>query len=122
MPVTYRQGVGRRGEALAARYLERLGMTILDRNVRMPQGEIDLVAREGDEVVIVEVKTRVGDLSTAPDVAVTSAKLGRLEQLGHAYVERLGTPDVAWRVDVVAVVLDRAGRVVRIDHVPGAYL
>ena len=90
--------------------------------MRLPGGEIDLVAREGEELVIVEVKTRIGDESTAPDLAVTAVKLDRLERLSEAYVARLGDQDVAWRVDVIAVVLARDGRVVRIDHLPGAYL
>lgn len=118
----HRQGVGRRGEELAARELHQAGLVIVDRNVRLPGGEIDLVAREGDELVFVEVKTRIGDASTAPDEIVNLAKLQRLERLAEAYVERLGEPDVAWRVDVVAVVLGRDGRVVRIDHLTGAFL
>ena len=117
-----RQGVGRRGEELASRHLEQLGMVVVDRNVRLPWGEIDLVAREGDELVFVEVKTRIGDEATAPDEIVNIAKLERLERLSQAYVERLGEPDVPWRVDVVGVVLARDGRIVRIDHVPGAFL
>jgi putative endonuclease len=115
-------GVGRRGEELAARHLERLGMTVIARNVRLPGGEIDLVAQEGEELVFVEVKTRIGDAETAPDVAVTAAKLARLEQLAEAYVARADCPDRDWRVDVVAVVLGRNGRIVQIDHLPGAYL
>ena len=117
-----RQGLGRRGEILAARHLEALGMRVLERNVRLPGGEIDLVAQEADELVFVEVKARIGDPETAPDVAVTAAKLERLGRLAEAYVERAGSPDRDWRVDVVAVVLERSGRVVRIDHLPGAYL
>jgi putative endonuclease len=117
-----RQGVGRRGEELAARHLRRLGMVVVDRNVRLPEGEIDLVAREGDELVFVEVKTRIGDAETAPDLAVTAAKLERLERLAEAYVTRAGSPDQSWRVDVVAVVLGRDGRIVRIDHLAGAFL
>jgi putative endonuclease len=120
--VSDRQGVGRRGEELAARYLQELGLTVIDRNVRMAWGEIDLVARQGDELVFVEVKTRIGDQSTAPDEIVGVGKLARLERMSAAYVERLGDPDVDWRVDVVAVVIGRNGRVVRIDHVPGAFL
>jgi putative endonuclease len=125
--VSHQQGVGRRGEELAARYLERLGLRVLERNVRLPGGEIDLVAvdsvaHEGGELVFVEVKTRIGDAETAPDVAVTAAKLNRLEQLALAYVARAGTPERDWRVDVVAVVLGRDGRIVQIDHLPGAYL
>lgn len=117
-----RQGVGRRGEELAARYLQELGLTVIDRNVRMAWGEIDLVARQGDELDFVEVKTRIGDQATAPDEIVGVGKLARLERMSAAYVERLGDPDVDWRVDVVAVVIGRDGRVVRIDHVPGAFL
>lgn len=116
------QGVGRRGEDLAARHLQQLGLRVLERNVRLPEGEIDLVAREGEELVIVEVKTRIGDAETAPDVAVTAAKLERLGRLADAYATRLGTPGQDWRVDVVAVVLARNGRIIRIDHLPGAYL
>ena len=117
-----RQGVGRRGEELAARHLEQADLTVVERNVRLPWGEIDLVAREGEELVFVEVKTRIGDESTAPDEQVNLAKLLRLERLAEAYVERLGDPNVAWRVDVVSVVLARDGRVVRIDHLTGAFL
>lgn len=120
--MSQRQGVGRRGEELAARHLEQLGLVVVDRNVRLPWGEIDLVAREGDELVFVEVKTRIGDDSTAPDEVVSVAKLERLERLSEAYVERMGDPEIAWRVDVVGVVLGRDGRVVRIDHLPGAFL
>ena len=117
-----RQGVGRRGEELAARHLQQTGLTVIARNVRFPGGEIDLVAREGEELVFVEVKTRIGDESTAPDELVSAAKLSRLERLAESYVERLGTPNIAWRVDVIAIVLGRGGRVVRLDHLPGAFL
>jgi putative endonuclease len=117
-----RQGLGRRGEELAARHLQQIGMQIIDRNVRLSDGEIDLVAREGDELIFVEVKTRIGDLETAPDVAVTASKLERLGRLAEAYVAREATPEQPWRVDVVAVVVERSGRIVQIDHLPGAYL
>jgi len=120
--LTDRQGVGRRGEELAARHLRQIGLTVIDRNVRLPGGEIDLVARQGEELVFVEVKTRIGDESTAPDELVTATKLQRLERLSETYVERLGDPDVSWRVDVIAIVLGRDGRVVRLDHLPGAFL
>src|SRR5262249_4630608 len=117
-----RRGVGARGEELAARHLMSIGLTVVGRNVRLPGGEIDLIARDADELVFVEVKTRVGDDSVAPDVAVTTSKLTRLERLADTYVGREGLDDLPWRVDIVAIVLDRGGRVLRLDHLPGAYL
>jgi putative endonuclease len=110
------------GEALAARHLTGIGLTVLARNVRLPGGEIDLVVQDDQDVVIVEVKTRIGDDSTAPDLAVTPAKLERLGRLADAYVSREGIEDAPWRVDVVAIVLARNGRVLRLDHLRGAYL
>lgn len=97
-------------------------MEIVGRNVRTPAGELDIVARDGDELVFVEVKTRQGDDSTAPDAAVTGAKMLRLERLAEAYVEAHGTPECAWRVDVIGLVIGRSGEIVRLDDLTGAYL
>ncbi len=116
-----RQGLGRYGEDLAARYLEESGLTILERNVRTPYGELDIVAREADELVFVEVKTRRGDAETAPDTAVTDAKLARLEGLAEAYVADRGLSDSSWRVDVIALVIGRDGGIVRLDDLTGAF-
>jgi Holliday junction resolvase-like predicted endonuclease len=74
-------------------------------------GEIDLVARDGDETVFVEVKTRVGDAESTPDEAITEAKLARMERLAEAYLDARDQTEDAWRVDVVAVVVNRLGRV-----------
>ena len=117
-----RRGLGIRGEHLAARHLEQLGLTVIERNVRLPGGELDLVVRDADDLVFVEVKTRIGDESTAPDLAVTSAKLARIERLAESYVARIAEREVPWRVDVVAIVLGRDGRLVRLEHLRGAYL
>lgn len=111
-----------RGEELAARRLEAAGLEIVARNVRLPAGEIDIVARDGGELVVVEVKTRIGDDETCPDQAVTPAKLSRLDRLGQQYADSIGQPEQPWRVDVVAIVLARNGRIVRLDHLRGAYL
>lgn len=116
------QSLGARGEQLAADFLTRAGLQILARNVRLPMGELDLIGREGDEIVFVEVKTRVGGPETAADAAVTGAKLERLGRLAEVYLARERTPDAPWRVDVVAVVLDGAGAVRSIDHLRGAFL
>jgi putative endonuclease len=120
--MTDNRGLGVRGEEMASHHLASRGLDILERNVRLKPGEIDIVARDGDSLVFVEVKTRIGDRETAPDTAVTAEKLDRLGHLADAYLERAGTPDVPWRIDVVAIVLARNGRLVTLEHLRGAYL
>jgi len=94
--------LGARGERLAERHLLRTGMTLLDRNWRCPQGEIDLVLRDGDEVVFVEVKTRSSVAFGHPLEAITAAKLARLRRLAGAWCEaHPGAGRI--RIDAVAV-------------------
>ena len=98
--------LGARGERLAERHLLRTGMTLLDRNWRCPQGEIDLVLRDGDEVVFVEVKTRSSVAFGHPLEAITAAKLARLRRLGGAWCEaHPGAGRI--RIDAVAVIAPR---------------
>lgn len=98
--------LGARGERLAERHLLRTGMTLLDRNWRCPQGEIDLVLRDGDEVVFVEVKTRSSVAFGHPLEAITAAKLARLRRLAGAWCEaHPGAGRI--RIDAVAVIAPR---------------
>ncbi len=98
--------LGSRGENIAERYLVRRGLTLLDRNWRCPQGEIDLVLRDGDEVVFVEVKTRSSVAFGHPLEAITAAKLARLRRLAGAWCEaNPGTARI--RIDAVAVIAPR---------------
>lgn len=104
------QALGRYGEALAARYLRDRGMTIVERNWRCPDGEIDLVALDGQCLVICEVKTRRGTGTGDPIEAVTWQKARRLRRLAAAYLRtRPDTvPDV--RIDVIGVLAQRGRR------------
>ena len=118
----YRQTLGARGEQLAAAFREQAGFQILEQNHGSPLGELDLVAREAAEIVFVEVKTRVGGPESAPDEAISQIKLDRISRLAELYLASRGLSESAWRVDVVAVVLDSRGRAQRIDHLRGAFL
>jgi len=114
--------MGRWGETVAAHHLEAKGYQILDRNWRCRQGEIDLVAQVGETLVFVEVKTRRGlDLGT-PEEGLTRRKSQKLLQLGQMYVAERGLNDVAWRIDLVAVELDKSGKLLRCEHIPNAVL
>lgn len=101
-----RQALARFGEDLAARFLHRRGWEIYARNVRTPAGEIDIVARDGDTWVFVEVKTRRSTAWGWPEEAVTPGKWRRLYQAALHWLEDSGQPeDVTWRIDVVAIVV-----------------
>jgi putative endonuclease len=112
------QALGDYGERLAERHLVAQGMVVLDRNWRCEAGEIDLVLRDGDVLVVCEVKTRTTVDYGTPHEAVGPGKLDRLVRLATRWQEAhgLAVPDV--RIDLVAVL--RAGRgAATVDHVRG---
>jgi putative endonuclease len=103
-PEHLRRGV--RGERLAARYLRRHGFKILYRNFRGRRGgEIDLVCRDRDTLVFVEVKTRTREDFGRPIDAVNSQKERRISLGGLAWLRLLGDPEILFRFDVVEVIM-----------------
>ncbi|HFD39637.1 MAG TPA: YraN family protein [Anaerolineae bacterium] len=114
-----RRGLGRHGEDLAARYLTAQSYTILTRNWRCAHGELDLVARDGDCLVLVEVRTRRGRALGTPEESITPAKQARLVDLAWAYVQEQDWVG-EWRIDVVAIEMDRRGRLLRMEHYENA--
>jgi len=109
-PGNARQSVGRVGERLAANDLEERGYRILERNFRCQYGEIDLVAEEGEDLVFVEVKTRRGTVCGLPEEAVNGRKARKLQEVAAGYLEIHNLPDIAWRIDVVAVQFSPTGK------------
>jgi len=114
-----RQGLGRRGEDLAAQHLAAQGYEIVVRNWRCEHGELDLVARDGDCLALVEVRARRGRALGTPEESITPAKQAKLIDLAWAYVQENDWQG-GWRIDVVAVELDRRGRLLRVDHYENA--
>lgn len=112
------QELGRWGEALAARYLSERGMRVVDRNWRCSQGEIDIVAVDGDCLVVCEVKTRAGTGFGEPVEAVTWRKYARLRRLAAAWLAAHDAPTTGVRIDVVGVLRPAAGRP-RVRHLEG---
>lgn len=110
--------LGAYGEALAARQLVADGMVLLDRNWRCEAGEIDLVLRDGDVLVVCEVKTRSSLACGSPHEAVTVRKVDRMRRLALRWVEDHGVSPADVRLDYVAVVRPRRGPSV-VDHVRG---
>ncbi|MFD5427898.1 YraN family protein [Streptomyces sp. NPDC127084] len=138
------RALGRYGEELAARRLVDTGMVVLARNWRCGRtGEIDIVARDGDKVVVCEVKTRRGahpggqggtggparadragpsgsEIFQHPMAAVTPAKADRLRRLAECWLHRCGEPPPPGgvRIDLIGVTLPRRGAP-RVEHVRG---
>jgi putative endonuclease len=105
-----RRALGQWGEELAVKSLTDAGMVILDRNWRCDLGEIDIVARSGDALVVVEVKTRTTDLFGPPTAAVTPAKAARLRRLTAQWLAEHALASREVRVDVVSILVPHDGR------------
>lgn len=103
--------IGRRGERAAAKYLERMGYEILERNYECPFGEADLIVRDGESLVFVEVKTRSGVSKGFPSEAVDERKRGKYERIAGWYLSHFGETNIPVRFDIVAIMViaeDRA--------------
>ena len=100
---------GAEGERIAAEYLAKKGWRILGRNITIGRGELDLVAMDGDELVVVEVRARKIGILLPAEFSVGPQKLKKLVRAGRSYVER-SRYEGNWRIDVVAVTVDEAGR------------
>jgi putative endonuclease len=98
-----RQALGRWGEDQAAAYLAGAGYTLLGRNLRTPYGEIDLLMRQGETLVFVEVKTRAGTSLGYPEISVNARKQAHLLAAAQAYLQARPELEGDWRVDVIAV-------------------
>lgn len=116
--VTARKALGDFGERVAAHRLEAAGLQIVGRNVRVPGGEIDIVARDGDDLVFVEVRTRRA-LPGAAAESLDEAKLDRMWSCAMAYCDREQADPETVRIDVVSIDLDSTGRVAAVEHFRG---
>ncbi|MEN3357052.1 MAG: putative endonuclease [Mycobacteriales bacterium] len=118
--VRVKDAVGKFGEDVAVERLSAAGLRILDRNWRCAEGEIDIVAADGDVLVICEVKTRSGLAFGDPAEAVIAAKAARLRRLALRW---LAAHDLGWaalRFDVVTVLRRTEGGLV-VRHLRGAF-
>ena len=113
-----KDALGRYGEDVAARHLADTGLVVLERNWRCPLGELDIVARDGDVLVVCEVKTRRSLAYGSPLEAVTPVKAARLRRLAAHWLAERGVRPAAVRFDVVGVLQNGRGAA-EIQHVRG---
>ena len=112
-PAAVRYIIGLKGERIAERALKRQGMKLLKRRYRSSGGEIDLIFKDGDEIVFVEVKYRPDGAAGDGIEAVTPDKLRRIRRAGDAFLMRY--PDAPARIDIVEITRDG------VDHVRNIY-
>ena len=110
---------GRSGEDLACAYLRGRGLRVVERNFRCRVGEIDVVAREGDVTVFVEVKERRGVSHGTAVESVSAGKRGRLVRAARLYAARHGLSELLLRFDLLAIDWGPLGP--RIRHERGAF-
>lgn len=116
---TRKQELGRQGEDLACTYLEGQGLVVLSRNWTCRDGELDVVAVEGDRLVVCEVKTRSGPVWGRPDEAVDAGKLSRLRRTALRWLAAHGVGWCQVRVDLISVTWPPGGEP-HLQHLRGA--
>ncbi|MEP6780745.1 MAG: YraN family protein [Gemmatimonadaceae bacterium] len=114
-----RQDFGLLGERIAARWLVRQGWSVIDHRFRAGRRDIDLVVRRADEVAFVEVKARKGGSFGGPIEAVHRRKQRELGRAARVWVDRFGKEELAYRFDVVGILVE--GENVRVRYVPNAF-
>jgi len=115
-----RQEVGRLGEKAARKFLKKRGYRIRETGFRCPHGEIDIVARQKDYLVFVEVRTKTSPDFGSPEESITQAKKKKLIASALTYNSTHQKLPPLWRIDFVAVELDDRGKAKRIDLIENA--
>jgi putative endonuclease len=112
--------LGNFGERVAASHLESKGYSILERNWSTREGEIDLIARRGEDLVFVEVRSRRGRSMGLPEESITGRKATHVRAAAAAYLQEHPEAPPNPRIDVVVLELDAKGRVLRVEQLENA--
>jgi putative endonuclease len=115
-----RRETGILGEKLACEFLGNNGYQIIERNFRCPRGEADIVARHRDNLVFVEVRTKTGRQFGSPEESITPAKMEHMRNVAAYYWQNHTDLPQSWRIDVIAIEMDRRGHVSRIELIENA--
>jgi putative endonuclease len=115
-----RRDTGILGEKVAREFLKKRGFRILETNYRCPEGEIDIVARQKDSLVFIEVRTKTSREFGSPEESITLAKRAKMRATAAHYLQTHQNLLPSWRLDVVAVELDPKGKPGRIELIENA--
>jgi putative endonuclease len=115
-----RQILGQKGEKQAAQYLKKKGYKVVTANYRCQYGEIDLIARDADILIFIEVKTRTSTDFGGPTAAVDYRKQQQISKVAHHYLVTHHNDDVDARFDVISI-LSPIGQKTEIEHITNAF-
>jgi putative endonuclease len=115
-----RRETGMMGENLACEFLGKNGYEIIERNFRCPGGEVDIVARQHDTLVFVEVRTKSSQQFGSPEESITPTKMEHLRNAAAYYWQSRNNLPESWRIDVIAIEMNRRGQVLRIELIENA--
>ena len=115
-----RRDTGKLGEKLAAEFLKQRGYNIIETNYRCPEGEIDIITRQNDCLVFIEVRTKKSLLFGSPEESITAIKKEKIKASAYHYLQSRDNMPPSWRIDVVAIELDQKGKPSRIELIENA--
>lgn len=111
-----RQDLGQKGEKLACDFLKKRGYQIIDQNYRTRGGEIDIVAKEGEMLVFVEVKTRVSTAFGYPEEAIDERKQHKLAMTAECYLREYNLYEADYRIDAIGIEMGQDGHLINLRH------
>jgi putative endonuclease len=110
------QSIGTWGELKAIEHVIKQGYVLRARNWRTREGEIDIIASDGDTIVFIEVKTRTSKEFGLPEESLTDSKQRKLRRTALQYMDEHDLLDSLWRIDVIAIEASSAREILRLDH------
>jgi putative endonuclease len=115
-----RQRTGDLGEKLAAEFITQRGYRILETGFRVKEGEADIIAMDEECLVFVEVRTKTSRIYGSPEESITPTKKAHLIAVANRYIETLTEPPTNWRIDLIAIEMNKAGKIRRMNLIKNA--
>ncbi len=110
----------KRGEAIARDFLKKRGFRILESNYRCPEGEVDIIVQDKDCLAFTEVRTKTSQHFGSPEESITPTKKRRLIATARHYLQNHADQPPSWRIDFIAIELDKKGKPLRIELIENA--
>jgi len=115
-----RRDTGILGEKLARDFLKKRGYRVKETNYRCTEGEIDIIAQHKDSLVFIEVRTKKSLNFGSPEESITATKMKKLRSVAAHYLQTHDNLPTSWRIDAVAIELDRNDKPLRIENIENA--